>query len=182
MVLALVGLGTAGCAFITPQATTKIVEASDGVNGTLGDVAVRNATLISEDGELASLLVSFVNRSDSPIDLTIQYENGESGERVDQSVTLVADGAISSFGAEGGEQIQLESVSAPGSLFPVYFQYGDVEGVQLMVPVLTTSLPEYSGLAPTPIPTVVVTPEPVVVTPAAEPTPEPTPAVDAPAE
>ncbi len=179
LVVALVGFGTAGCAFITPQATTKIIEASDGVNGDLGAVAVRNATLISEDGELASLLVSFVNTSDSTQQVLVQYEDGATGERVNQKVSAAGNGAITSFGAEGGEQILLDNVSAPGSLFPVYFQYGDEEGKQLMVPVLNTSLPEYSGLAPTPspTPTVIITPTPVAVpepTPAATPEPEPT--------
>ncbi|GAA2240057.1 hypothetical protein N1031_13015 [Herbiconiux moechotypicola] len=170
LVLALVGAGTAGCAFITPQATTKEVEASDGVNADLGAVAVRNATLITEDGALASLLVSFVNTSDTTQDVTVQYEDGSTGERVSQSVPVEGNGDITSFGATGAEQILLENVSAPGSLFPVYFQYGDEEGKLVSVPVLTTSLPEYADLAPTPTPTVVVTPEPVVVTPA--PTPE----------
>jgi hypothetical protein len=176
MVVALVGFGTAGCAFITPQATTKIVEASDGVNENLGAVAVRNATLISNDeGTLASLLVSFVNTGDSTEQLLVQYEDGATGERVNQKVSVEGDGAITSFGAEGGEQILLENVSVPGSLFPVYFQYGDEEGKQVLVPVLNTSLPEYDGLAPTPTPTptVVVTPEPVITTPAPASTPEP---------
>ncbi|MDO9397506.1 MAG: hypothetical protein Q7T71_13245 [Herbiconiux sp.] len=172
MTVALVAFGTAGCAFITPQATTKIVETSDGVNADLGSIAVRNATLISEDGELASMLVSFVNTGEDTQRLLVQYEDGETGEKVDQTVTLA--GGITSFGADGTEQILLSNVSQPGSLFPVYFQYGDVEGQQVQVPVLTTSLPEYDGLAPTPTPTVTATPTPTPVVPEVLPTPEST--------
>ncbi|WP_382303874.1 hypothetical protein [Herbiconiux sp. UC225_62] len=180
LVVALVTFGTAGCAFITPQATKNIVETSDGVNGTVGDVHVRNATLISEDGSLASMLVSFVNVGDKSQKLTVQYEDGETGERVSEQVTVPGEGVITSFGGDDGEQILLNNVSKPGSLFPVYFQYGDVEGKQLLVPVLNTSLPEYSGLAPTPTPTPTVTPTqtppPLVDTPVETPAPTETPA------
>ena len=174
LVVAFVAFGTAGCAFITPQATTKIVETSDGVNGDLGDLSVRNATLISEDGELASMLVSFVNRSDSAEQVLVQYEDAVTGERVNQKVLVEGNGLITSFGAGEGDQILLENVSKPGSLFPVYFQYGSVEGKQLMVPVLNTSLPEYDGLAPTATPTPTPTPTGDVQAPAATPTPDAT--------
>ncbi|WP_440710025.1 hypothetical protein [Herbiconiux sp. YIM B11900] len=165
----LVLFGTAGCAFITPQATVEIVETSDGVNADLGEVSVRNATLISEDGELASLLVSFANSSDSTQQVLVQYEDGSTGERVNQKVSVEGSGAITSFGGSDSEQIVLSNVSEPGSLFPVYFQYGDTEGKQVLVPVLNTSLPEYTGLAPTPTPT----PTPTVTIPPVTETPVP---------
>lgn len=158
LVLGLVGFGTAGCAFITPQATTEIVETSDGVNADIGSVAIRNATLISEDGELASLLVSFVNTGEGAQQLLVQYEDEITGKRVNQKVFI--DEGTTSFGAKGTEQILLKNVTAPGSLFPVYFQYGDEPGKQIMVPVLNTSLPEYDGLAPTPTPTATLFPAP----------------------
>lgn len=170
---ALVVVGTAGCAFITPQVTAEIKQATDGVNATVGQIDVRNATLISESGELASLLVSFVNNSDETQSVTIQYEDEATGERVSQEVDVEGDGVITSFGGSDSDQILLENVSVPGSLFPVYFQYGDAEGTQLMVPVLNTSLPEYEGLAPTPTPT--PTPTLSVPTPTVTPTPAPTP-------
>jgi hypothetical protein len=172
MVATLVTFGTAGCAFITPQATIYEVETSDGVNANVGDVSIRNATLISDDeGELASMLVTFVNSSDSAALLSIQYENGSTGERVTQKVSVAGGNALVSFGGQDGEKLVLENVSKPGSLFPVFFQYGDNEGEQVLVPVLNESLPEYSGLAPTPTPT--ATPRPTsVLTPT--PTPVPT--------
>jgi hypothetical protein len=175
---ALVVFGTAGCAFITPQATTEIVETSDGVNADIGEIAVRNATLISQDGTLASLLVSFVNESVSTKQVLLQYEDGETGERVTEKVFVDGNGAITSFGGTDSEQILLNNVSAPGSLFPIYFQYGSEEGKQVMVPVLNTSLPEYADLAPTPAPTATPrqTPPPLVDTPVETPAPTETPA------
>jgi hypothetical protein len=172
-----VAFGTAGCAFITPQATTEIVETSDGVNANIGDIAVRNATLISEDGSAASLLVSFVNNSVSTKQVSVQYEDGATGERVTEKVFVDGNGAITSFGGGEGDQIVLNNVSAPGSLFPLYFQYTGAEGKQVMVPVLNTSLPEYTGLAPTakpePTPTgAVITPTPLPPLPTETASPE----------
>ncbi|WP_378145361.1 hypothetical protein ACFJGV_17430 [Cnuibacter sp. UC19_7] len=171
VVATLVTFGTAGCAFITPQATTYEVETSDGVNADVGDISIRNATLISDDeGELASMLVSFVSTSQSDELLTVQYEDS-TGKRVSQKVSVAGKQAISSFGGKDGDQILLENVSKPGSLFPVFFQYGSEEGQQVLVPVLNDSLPEYSGLAPTPSPS----PTPRPTTPATTtPTPVPT--------
>jgi hypothetical protein len=176
---ALVITGTAGCAFITPQVTGEIKQVTDGVNGTAGDVDVRNATLISDTGELASLLVSFVNNTPDAQTVTVQYEDGATGERVSQEVSVDGggdegdgQGVITSFGGADSEQILLENVTEPGGLFPVYFQSGDSEGLQLMVPVLNTSLPEYEGLAPTATPT--PTPTVGLPTPTVVPTPEPT--------
>ena len=97
----------------------------------------------------------------------------------------VAGDGNTSFGADGETQIVLRGIEATaGSLFPVYFQYGDAEGKQLLVPILTTEFAEYTGLAPTPLPTVTPTPTPTPVsstTPAPTdvsetPTPEATPA------
>jgi hypothetical protein len=76
---ALLVVGTAGCAFITPQATTKEVETANGVNGRVGTVDIRNATLISDDGEDASLLVTFNNSATESRALTLQYE-GDDGK------------------------------------------------------------------------------------------------------
>jgi len=62
----------------------------------------------------------------------------------------------------------------PGSLLPVYFQYGDEEGKELLVPVLTNALESYSTLTPAPsvTPTSTPTPDPAftaIPTPTTEP-------------
>jgi hypothetical protein len=161
---ALIGLGTAGCAFITPQATTKIVEVANGVNGTVGSIGIRNATLVSDDGENASLIVTFANKANESRALTLQYESD--GAKTEATVP-VAGGDTTTYGGEDDTQIVLRDIDAEaGSLFPIYFQYGDEEGKQLLVPILTTDFSEYEGLAPTPLPT---------ITPTATPTPTPVP-------
>lgn len=162
----LLTLGTAGCAFITPQATTKIVTSENGSNGNVGAVNVRNATLISDDGQLASMLVTFYNSGADTQTLNLQYESN--GTKVNGTVTLPGLKSTS-FGAKEQPKLVLNDINSPaGSLKPIYFQYGTTEGQQLLVPVLTSNWGLYEGLAPTPSPTPTLVP---VATPAPSATP-----------
>jgi hypothetical protein len=144
-VAALVLLGTSACNFVAPQATSDMYEPSDGTATTVGDVKVANALLISADGDEANLVASFINKSDSRVRLTLQYESGS--KKVDETVTVGARQA-QRVGGDGVE-VMLENIDAkPGDLFPIYLQYGDAEGKQLLVPVLDGTQPEYADLLP----------------------------------
>ncbi|GAB3125013.1 DNA modification methylase [Glaciibacter psychrotolerans] len=143
-------LGTSGCNLFAPQATTNIYDASDGVSGNVGDLAIRNAVLISDNGELGNLLVTVVNSGKTEQTLTVQFSAG--GKKVTQQVDVPAN-STTSFGDTGQPGIVLEGFDAiPGALLPLFFQYGEQTGIELLVPVLTTSLPEYSSFSPTPSP------------------------------
>jgi hypothetical protein len=142
----LVLLGTTACNFVAPQATTEGYAPSDGTETTVGDVKVLNALVISDGGDEGNLVASVVNSSGSRVQLKLQYESG--GQKVDERVTVGA-GETQNIGGEDGTQITFENISAmPGDLLPVYLQYGDAEGKQLLVPVLDGSLPEYEALLP----------------------------------
>lgn len=158
LVSALVAFGASGCTFITPQATLDEVEVANGVNGDAGHIAVRNATLISNNnGKTASLLSSFVNVSDRDLSLTIQWKDARGQETTEQ--VYIPAGQSKSLGAKEEPQLILTDIPAPaGSLFPIYFQSGDSPGKELLVPVLTSQWEEYDGLAPTVAPTAVPTP------------------------
>lgn len=144
-VAALVLLGTSACNFVAPQATTDSYAPSDGTQATVGDVKVLNALLITEDGAEASLVANVVNPTDSRVQLKLQYESGS--EDVDKKFTVGA-GEMQQLGGDGME-LTLQDIDAkPGDLFPIYLQYGDAEGKQLMVPVLDGTLPEYEALLP----------------------------------
>ena len=148
VVAALLGAGLSGCAFVTPQATVLEVETSNGVSGNVGSIDIRNATLITDnDGETASLLVSVYNSDISTKKLVLQFESA-SGEKVELE-SFATGGALTSFGAKGEDVLLFEGIDAPaGSLFPIFFQSGSDEGVELRVPVLTSEWEEYKGLAP----------------------------------
>lgn len=143
---ALVLLGTTACNFIAPQATLKQYNPSDGVGTSIGTVKVLNVLVLSEDGEEGSLLANVVNQGTKSVQLKLQYESG--GTKVDKRVTVGA-GDTQSIGSEDGLKIIFDDIdTAPGELLPVFVQYGDVTGKQLLVPVLDGTLPEYAGLLP----------------------------------
>ncbi|HWM33605.1 MAG TPA: hypothetical protein VNR36_05145 [Pseudolysinimonas sp.] len=165
---ALVAVVLAGCNFITPMASLERYDPSDGVSGTVGDIELLNAFVISDDGVNGNLVLTALNRGGKTVTLSVQYESG--GDKTDLTVTVAGNGSTDIGGFNDGEQLYLEDIDTiPGGLLPLYFQYGDEPGRQLMVPVLDSSLPEYGDLVP-------VTPTP---TPTATETPDPTPTEDA---
>ncbi len=168
-------LTTAGCSFFAPQSTLRQYDPSDGVGATVGTVQIRNALLLTDDGKVASFLVNLINDGQKTVNVLIQYdgttESGQSG-KVDTRVQLDA-GEVKTFGSSTTRQLLFTGIdSKAGSLFPVFVQYGTLTGKQLLVPVLDGSLPEYSKLLPSPVPT--ATP-PVTPTVIPVPTPSATP-------
>jgi hypothetical protein len=141
-----IGLGTAGCTFLTPIATLNQYNPSDGINVTIGSLDVRNAVaIINTDGHAINLALTLVNTGGSKT-VTIQYESG--GEKTDKTVAL-ATGKVKQFGTEEQGQIIILSPGVKaGELLPVYIQYGDEPGKQLLVPVLDGTQAEYEGLVP----------------------------------
>jgi hypothetical protein len=142
--------GTAGCTFLTQQATLIQYDPSDGVGGNVGDVKILNAVaLIGDDGQAVSLLVTIVNEGDQSVNLNIQYL---SGTEKTTTVKNLSRNSVTALGSAIGEEqlVVLSPGVKAGGLMPVYFQYGDHEGTQLLVPVLEAT-GQYEGLQPPPI-------------------------------
>ena len=164
--------GTAGCGLMAPQATTIRYDASDGVSGDVGDIAVRNAILVSDGADSANLVVTLVNQGDSSHIVGVQYESD--GEKVTEELTVEANSTLA-LGSEDEPALALRGIDAqPGSLFPVFVQYGNETGARLLVPVLDDTLEPYATLVPTPEPTPVDLPLPQAPTETPAPTPTPT--------
>ncbi|MCX7523387.1 hypothetical protein OSC27_14005 [Microbacterium sp. STN6] len=163
-------LGTAGCNLIAPQATTKKYDSSDGVNGNVGVIGVRNAMfIVNDDDSAANLIVTLVNTSNKSHRVEIQSPN-DSGS-TSEYVTVEAQSSRK-VGEAGHPSLVIRDFDTkPGALHKVFFQYGDQTGVQLRVPVLTNALEAYSTLTPSPKPTPTETPTPVET---ATDTPQPT--------
>ena len=145
-----VAFGTAGCGFVAPQATTKHYDASDGVSGSVGQIAVRNAMIITvgSDGSVGSLVATLVNNDTKSHRVSVQGE-GQSNATV---YVTVQPGQVKEIGAHPkssqGNVFFTNFDAKPGTLFPVYFQYGSSTGVNLKVPVLDGALPDYKSLVP----------------------------------
>lgn len=159
-------LSTAGCSFFAPQSTLTQYDPSDGVGATLGQLKVSNALLLTKDGQEASFLVNLINDGQKTIDVLIQYDgttaDGTKG-KVDTRVRLDA-GEVTTFGSSDTRQLLFSGIdSKPGSLFPVFVQYGTQTGDQLLVPVLDGTLKTYSTLLPSPLPTATPPVNPTVI-------------------
>ena len=169
---ATLAMGLSGCNFFSPQRTLEKYDPSDGVGANLGDLDVRNAMVITEDGDRGTLVVSITNLTAEAAELEVEYAS-DAPDAVDGRVTFTVGVPAQSIvtTSDGSEQIVLEDIDAPaGSLFPIFFQSGDAPGQELQVPVLDGTLEQYVPLLPSPSPTPTPTPTPVIT-----PTPIPTP-------
>lgn len=150
----------AGCGYTTPIGTVPEYNPSDGINADLGELALRNVIVISDDGVDGNLLMVAINNGDTDIELKLQYETDGTEHNVE---VLVEANSTVEFGSGDDGQLLLEDIGVePGGLLDLYVQYGSEPGELLQVPVIDTTLAEYEGLLPTPkpTPTPTATPEP----------------------
>jgi hypothetical protein len=174
----------AGCQFVTPQQTANSYTPSDGVNGSAGDVKIRNAFLIDGAGDTASLIGVLSNTSDAQTSVTLGWTSTTGAET--KTVIVPSNGLISlstdptkldTSVTSDASSVILDGVSAtPGGLFPVTFTTSAGTG-NLSLPVLTGSFSQYATLVPTPTPTPTKTkktPTPSI-TDSLSPSPTPTP-------
>ena len=147
----------AGCGFWVPVATQDPYNPSDGVNGEIGELELRNVLVITEDGDVGSLLGTAVNNTSSDIDFTLQWKTDGDWYEVE----LVAESnSRTDFGFGDGEQVNLDNLGVePGGLLDATVHVEETQkGAQ--IPVLDTSFVEYEDSLPTPTPTPTETPEP----------------------
>jgi hypothetical protein len=161
-------LASTGCAFFSPVATQISYDPSDGVSTTVGDIKVRNAIAFTEDGGDVNLVMVLVNSGTKAANVKFEYgfsdgSDGPSGvARKD-----IAPGETISFGnGDDAPTLILDEADAElGGLMPIFVQYGNETGKEMLVPVLDGTLPGYEDLVPTSTPT---------ATPTATSTPTPT--------
>lgn len=174
---ALVVLAVSGCGLLTPQATLKRYDPSDGVGTSIGKVDVRNALAIAGTTQRtsgqANLVMTAINTGSSAVTLRVQYPSGDRQRTL--RIRLQPGSNKIGYG-EDGQRILSGFQGEPGSLARIYFQYGSFQGTQLKVPVLDDSWSSYSDLGPTPTPRPTstnppVTPAPIPPAPTATPAP-----------
>lgn len=141
-------IGTAGCTFLTTTGTLTQYVPGEGMNLTLGDIAIRNAlALPNEDGSAVSLVVTIANASPSSTRLNLEY--GEGDAKVDETVNVGSNATVAFGNTPEQQQLVLVTEDArPGTLLRIYVQYGDEPGKVILVPVLDPDQPLYEGLAP----------------------------------
>jgi len=145
-------LGSSGCAFFSPVATQLHYDPSDGTSANVGDIKVRNALAITEDGETVNLVMAVINSGTTTAVVRFQY-GFEGAEPTDSDLDVIVPieaGETISFGNgdESTDAILTDAGVELGGLMPVFVQYGDKTGKTMLVPVLDGSLPGYEDLVP----------------------------------
>jgi len=153
-------LGATGCSMMSPQGTTIPYSPSDGMNVPAvpgAPLIVRNAMVITEDGNTGNFIAAIINDTAEDATLTISAKNGSISETVD-----VPAHTNKSLGVDAGaEPVRLEGIDTPaGATLDMQFQSGDATAIKLHIPVLDGTLPYYKGFVPTPMPTLDATPSP----------------------
>jgi hypothetical protein len=139
--------GTTGCTLSADIATMTQYEPSDGAGADLGDLALRNILLISNDAGEANLVMTVVNASGEDITLNVQFDDGSG--RITEPLELPALPERTRVGDNPRAGILMSGPDlVVGGMFPVYFEYGNIPGELVYVPVLDGTLPEYELLVP----------------------------------
>lgn len=138
-----IALALAGCSATNPIQTDKGYAPSDGVRAQLGDIRVENLLAVtSAAGAAGALSGALVNSgaADVPVTLTV----GSSSQRV----TVPAHGSVlMGTGSSTGRNIPLPTVSAaPGALLDVQISTPTQGSLNVRVPVLDASNPQYTAV------------------------------------
>ncbi len=140
-------IGTTGCTLSAEIATMKEYDPSDGVGADIGELALRNILLISNEAGEANLVMTVVNTSGDDVTLNVQFDDGSA--RITESLELPAVPERTRVGDNPSAGVLVSgSELVVGGLFPIYFEYGSVPGELVFVPVLDGTLPEYELLVP----------------------------------
>lgn len=137
-------LGTAGCGVFVETATLKHYDASDGVSANVGDLAIRNLLVVTNDVGDAALVGNIVNRGTSLEFLSIEIR----GTTPLQTETGAYPGNTTIGIADDNPVVFYGAGVLAGEYVEVYLQYGDNEGRLVHVPVLDGTDPLYAPYVP----------------------------------
>lgn len=135
-------IGLSGCSFVMEPETGRPYDPSDGVSLDLGDLALRNVLILTEDGDSGELLGTAVNTTASAIPFTVQWRSGGSYHEVK---LRAAPNSSTDFGWGDGDSVTLDKIDTPagGLLDAIVHISDDQSGLQ--IPVLDASFPGYDN-------------------------------------
>jgi hypothetical protein len=125
----------------------KNYDPSDGVGTEIGELALRNIMLITNDAGEGNLVMTVVNSGGNDVSLNVQYTDG--GSQINKTIDVPSEPALMQVGDGPGAAVLFSGSDViPGGLTPIYFQYAENPGELVLVPVLDGTLPEYELLVP----------------------------------
>jgi hypothetical protein len=125
----------------------KNYDPSDGVGTEIGELALRNIMLITNNAGEGNLVMTVVNSGANDVSLNVQYTDG--GSQINKTIDVPSEPALLRVGDDPGAAVLFSGSDViPGGLAPIYFQYAENPGELVLVPVLDGTLPEYELLVP----------------------------------
>jgi hypothetical protein len=143
-IAAAVALGTTGCTFMSPVASLKAYDPSDGVNATVGKIQVRNFMVLATATGQAALFGSLVNQDVDAVATDVEIHPHSTGTTPEIPVSVGA-GEKLDLGYNGGQALPLSFSAKAGQLIEVHVTVG-ADKVTLNVPVLDGTFAQYAPL------------------------------------
>lgn len=126
-----------GCTFITPQSTKGMLETSVGRNLRIGEVAVGNIVLVSNDGVEANTVATLINLGDVPRTLAVSTKEAEAPG----FTILLPPDTFVQLGRQPDAIAVIAIDTEPGSLLDLTFRDDRGHVLTAGVPVVTDDLP-----------------------------------------
>lgn len=142
-IAASVMLGTAGCTFISPIATRVEYTPTDGTQGDLGNVKLRNFAYLT-NGTASALAGVIANSGLTSETVTISYTDATVNEQKQVSVTVPA-GQTLSLGYNGAEALNIDLGGKAGDVVLINASAG-ANSRELRVPVLDGKFEYYKPI------------------------------------
>ena len=147
--VAVAGLTLAGCSLTNQITTQDEYSTSDGVRFTLGDVRGSNLhVLVAAEGEPGTLQGGLINDSREDRSVTLAIGDEETVVELGPKETVLL--GVSDAEDEGYAEVTFKAIDAPpGGLVAVTVSTPEDGSLDVQVPVLDGTLPEYASQVPT---------------------------------
>ena len=147
--VAVAGLALAGCSATNQITTENEYSASDGVRFTLGDVRGSNLhVLVAAQGDPGTLQGGLINQSNEDRSVTLAIGDEETVVELGPKETVLL--GVSDAEDEGYAEVTFAAIDAPpGGLVAVTVSTPEDGSIDVQVPVLDGTLPEYASQVPT---------------------------------
>lgn len=132
-----------GCGLVVNQDAIRPYEPSDGFSVNVQDIKVRNALIVTEDGTAAVFIAGITTSGESAIlNLNIKNKDGVWNQH-----KITVEGGLANAGTPQHYEVQISDLGAkPGDLLEATVQYGNSVTEAFYLPVLSSSMTEYSHL------------------------------------
>ena len=143
------GLALAGCSATNPITTQDQYSASDGVRFTIGDVRGSNLlVLTAAEGDPGTLQGGLINEGSEDRSVTIAIGDEETVVELGPKETVLL--GVGRAEEDGFAEVTFPAIDVPpGGLVPVTLSTPEDGSIDVQVPVLDGTLPEYASDVPT---------------------------------